>query len=65
MFDIKERQFIKQWTNTENKLEIMNVNIIANQGNNVLVDNISNNTMIVIEPLIDTKAGTIVNPIVK
>ena len=43
----------------------MNVNIIANQGNNVLVDNISNNTMVVIEPLIDTKAGTIVNPIVK
>ena len=51
--------------NSENKLEVINVNIIANEGNNVLIDNISNNTMIVIEPLIGTKAGTIVNPIVK
>ena len=51
--------------NSENKLEVINVNIIANQGNNVLIDNISNNTMIVIEPLIGTKDGTIVNPIVK
>ena len=51
--------------NADNKLEIININIIANQGNNVLVDNISNNTMVVSEPPIDTKAGTIVNPIVK
>ena len=51
--------------NSENQLEIMNVNIIANQENNVLVGDISNNTMIVIEPLIDTKIGTTVNPIVK
>ena len=51
--------------NSKNKLEVINVNIIANQGNNVLIDNISNNTMIVIEPLIGTKSGTIVNPIVK
>ena len=51
--------------NADNKLEIINVNIISNQGNNVIVDNIINNTMIVVEPLIDTKAGTIVNPIVK
>ena len=51
--------------NSENKLEIMNVNIIANQGNNVLIGDISNNTMIVIEPLIDTKTGTTVNPISK
>ena len=51
--------------NADNKLETINVNIISNQGDNVIVDNIINNTMIVIEPLIDTKAGTIVNPIVK
>jgi multidrug efflux pump subunit AcrA (membrane-fusion protein) len=51
--------------NSENKLEIINVNIIASQGNSVVVDNIINNTKIVNEPLIDTEAGTIVNPIMK
>jgi hypothetical protein len=51
--------------NAENKLEISDVNIISNQGNNVIVDNIINNTLIVSEPLIDTKEGTIVNPIIK
>ena len=51
--------------NTENKLEIINVNIISNQGNNVIVDNIINNTMVVSESLINTKAGTIVKPIIK
>ena len=51
--------------NTENKLERINVNIISNQGNNVIVDNIINNTMVVSESLINTKAGTIVKPIIK
>ncbi len=51
--------------NSENKLETMNINIISNQGNNVIVDNISNNTMVVSEPLIDAKAGTIVKTIIK
>jgi len=51
--------------NSENKLETMCVNIISNQGDNVIVDNINNNTMVVSEPLIDTKEGVIVNPIVK
>jgi len=51
--------------NSENKLETMSVNIISNQGNNMIVDNINNNTMVVSEPLIDTKEGVIVNPIVK
>jgi multidrug efflux pump subunit AcrA (membrane-fusion protein) len=51
--------------NTENKLEKINVNIISNQGNNVIVDNIINNTMVVSESLINTKAGTIVKPIIK
>jgi len=51
--------------NSENELEIMNINIISNQGNNVMIDNIINNTMVVIEPLIDIKAGTIVNPIIE
>jgi membrane fusion protein, multidrug efflux system len=51
--------------NSENKLETMSVNIISNQGNNVVVDNINNNTMVVSEPLINTKEGVIVNTIVK
>lgn len=51
--------------NTENKLEMINVNIISNQANNVIVDNIINNTMVVSESLINTKAGTIVKPIIK
>ena len=51
--------------NTENQLEIFDINIISNQENNVISDNIINNTMVVIEPLIDTKAGIIVNPIIK
>ena len=51
--------------NSENKLETMIVNVISNQGNNVIVDNINNNTMVVNEPLIDTKEGVIVNPMVK
>jgi membrane fusion protein (multidrug efflux system) len=51
--------------NSENKLEIRSVNIISDQGNNVLVDNLSNNTMVVSEPLIDAKEETIVKPIVK
>jgi multidrug efflux pump subunit AcrA (membrane-fusion protein) len=58
----KDKVFI---LDSENKLEIMSVNIIASQGNSVIVDNISNNTMVVNEPLIDTKAGTIVTPIIK
>jgi len=51
--------------NSENKLKTMSVNIISNQGNNVIVNNINNNTMVVSEPLINTKEGVIVNPIVK
>ena len=51
--------------NSENKLEKMSVSIISNQGNNVIIDNINNNTMVVSEPLIDAKAGTIVKPIIK
>jgi hypothetical protein len=31
----------------------------------VIVDNLPNNTLVVSEPLIDTKVGAIVNPIIK
>lgn len=51
--------------NSENKLEIMSVEIISYQGSNVLVSGISNNTMIVNEPLIDVTEGIIVKPISK
>ena len=51
--------------NLENKLEIKSLTIISNQGNNVIVTNLQNNTIVVSEPLIDAKAGTIVKPIIK
>ena len=51
--------------NSENTLEIISANIISNQRENVIVDNINNNTMVVSEPLINIKEGVIVNPIVK
>jgi len=51
--------------NSENKLELKSVNIISEQGSSVLVDNLSNNTMVVSEPLIEAKEETIVKPTVK
>ena len=51
--------------NSKNKLEIKSLTILSNQENNVIVTNLQNNTIVVSEPLIDTKAGTIVNPIIK
>ena len=51
--------------NSENKLEIMSVEIISYQGSNVLVSGINNNTMVVNEPLIDVTEGIIVKPISK
>lgn len=51
--------------NSNNELEIKSINIISNKGNNVIVDNIINNTIVVSEPLINIKEGTIVNPVIK
>ena len=51
--------------NEHNKLEVMDINIISGQENSVIVDNIINNTLVVSEPLIDTKTGTIIKPIIK
>ena len=51
--------------NMNNKLETKEINIISNNGNNVIVNNISNNTIVVNEPLINIKEGTIVNPVIK
>ena len=49
--------------NKKNELKIKEVNIISNQGDDVIVENLSNNTLIVIEPLVNIKEGTIVKPI--
>ena len=51
--------------NAKNKLETTTVNIISMQGNNMIVNNLKNNTLVVIEPLINTKTGTKVKPIIK
>ncbi len=49
--------------NKNNELKIKEVNIISYQGDDVIVENLSNNTLIVIEPLVNIKEGTIVKPI--
>ena len=46
-----------------NELKIKEVNIISYQGDDVVVDNLSNNTLIVNEPLVNINEGTIVKPI--
>ena len=51
--------------NLENKLEIKSLTILSNQGDNVIVTNLQNNTIVVSEPLIDAKVGAIVKPIIK
>lgn len=50
---------------SENKLRTYQINIISYQGDNVIVDNLSNNTLIVSEPLVNIQEGTIVKPISK
>lgn len=49
--------------NKNNQLKIKEVNIISYQSDDVIVENLSNNTLIVIEPLVNIKEGTIVKPI--
>lgn len=51
--------------NKNNELKIKEVNIISYQGDDVVVDNLSNNTLIVNEPLVNINEGTIVKPISK
>ena len=47
------------------KLKINEVNIISFQGDYVIIDNLKNNMLIVNEPLVNVKEGTIVKPIIK
>lgn len=51
--------------NGENKIEEKQINIVTEDGQNVIIDNLSDKTLVVIEPLINTKAGTKVNTIIK
>ena len=47
------------------KLKINEVNIISFQEDYVIIDNLKNNMLIVNEPLVNVKEGTIVKPIIK
>ena len=49
--------------NTNNELEIVNVNIVSEQGNFIVIDNIENGKRVVVEPLINAKEGSLVNPL--
>ena len=49
--------------NNNNTLENLPVNIISEQGNEIVVDNIKNGSKVVVEPLINIKPGTKVTPV--
>ncbi|MAO33783.1 MAG: hypothetical protein CMD03_03395 [Flavobacteriales bacterium] len=50
---------------SENKLKIQNVNIIAYQNDEVIIDNLSDNILIVTEPMINATEGTTVKAIIR
>ncbi|MEC7863533.1 MAG: hypothetical protein VYB55_00535, partial [Bacteroidota bacterium] len=50
---------------SKNKLRIQEVNIIASQGDKVIIDGLENNTRIVSEPLVNASTGTIVKAMIK
>tara|TARA_B100000902_G_scaffold398473_1_gene465361 strand:+ start:3750 stop:4916 length:1167 start_codon:yes stop_codon:yes gene_type:complete len=50
---------------TDNKLKKKEINIISKLGNSILVDNLEDNELIVIEPLINAKEGLLVSPVIK
>jgi len=51
--------------NANDKLQKQKVNIIGQQGNNLIIDNLQNNILVVNEPLIAAKEGEIVKAIVR
>ena len=61
VFD-KDRVFI---VDSENKLKIIRINIIAYQGDEVIIDNLANNILIVNEPLVNITEGTTVKAIIR
>ena len=50
---------------SKNKLRVKKINIIANEGNEVIINNLPNNLRIVIEPLVNVSIGTKVKAIIK
>lgn len=50
---------------SKNKLRIKKINIIATEGNEVIIDNLPNNMRVVIEPLVNVSKGTRVKAITK
>lgn len=61
VFD-KNKAFI---IDNENKLKVQRLNIIFYQDNHVIIDNLKNGTVIVKEPLIGEKEGTVVKAILE
>ena len=49
----------------KNKLKIQNINIIAYQNDEVIIDNLSDNILIVTEPMINATEGTTVKAIIR
>ena len=49
----------------DNKLKIKKISILGYQEDNVIIDNLKDNMLIVIEPLISVNEGAIVKPILK
>tara|TARA_Y100001954_G_scaffold107980_1_gene117367 strand:+ start:6607 stop:7770 length:1164 start_codon:yes stop_codon:yes gene_type:complete len=49
--------------NENNSLEVKKINVITEQDNNIIVDNITDGERVIIEPLVNVKAGTKVNPV--
>jgi len=58
----KDRVFI---VDSKNKLKIKRINIIAYQGDEVIIDNLANNILIVNEPLVNIAEGTTVKAIIR
>ncbi len=50
---------------SKNKLRVKKINIIASEGNEVIIDNLPNNMRVVIEPLVNVSKGTKVKAIIK
>ena len=58
----KSKVFI---VDSEDKLKIKNINIIAYQNDEVIIDNLSDNILIVTEPMINATQGTTVKAIIR
>ena len=50
---------------SDKKLKIKTINIISYQGDQVIIDNLENNTLVVSEPLVNTTEGTSVKAMIR